>query len=77
MYSIQQIFLQSDFFSEFDAHKNHLDKRYKLCHSCHNTVQHHLNLQEKDLKTFVLGTHLQKSKSTPTKLKVTGLRYYF
>ena len=70
MYLIQQIFLQSDFFSEFDAHKNHLDKRYKLCHSCHNTVQHHLNLQEKDLKTFVLGTHLQKSKSTPTKLKV-------
>ncbi|XP_027053490.1 transmembrane protein 201-like [Pocillopora damicornis] len=60
---------ESDFFSEFDAHKNHLDKRYKLCHSCHNTVQHHLNLQEKDLKTFVLGTHLQKSKSTPTKLK--------
>ena len=62
------VHLQSDFHSELEAHKQQLDDRYKLCHLCHNTVKHHLNVQAMDLKTFLLGSHLQQSKSTPTKV---------
>lgn len=62
------IHLQSDFHSELEAHKQQLDDRYELCHLCHNTVKHHLNVQAMDLKTFLLGSHLQQSKSTPTKV---------
>ena len=65
------IHLQSDFQSELEALKQQLDDRYKLCPSCHNVVKHHLNVQAVDLKTFLLGSHLQQSKSTPT--KVTSL----
>lgn len=59
---------ESDFHSELEALKQHLDDRYELCRSCHNIVKHHLNVQAVDLKTFLLGSHLQQSKSTPTKL---------
>lgn len=59
---------ESDFHSELEALKQHLDDRYKLCRSCHDIVKHHLNVQAVDLKTFLLGSHLQQSKSTPTKL---------
>ncbi|KAJ7394442.1 hypothetical protein OS493_000252 [Desmophyllum pertusum] len=59
---------ESYFQSELDAHKHQLDERYKLCHSCHDIVKYHLNVQAMDLKTFLLGSHLQQSKSTPTKL---------
>ena len=68
------IHLQPDFQSELEVLKQHLDDRYKLCRSCHNIVEHHLNVQAVDLKTFLLGSHLQQSKSTPT--KVTSLSFY-
>lgn len=62
------IHLQSDFHSELEALKQQLDERYRLCRSCHKIVKHHLNVQAMDLKTFLLGSHLQQSKSTPTKV---------
>lgn len=68
------IHLQSDFHSELEALKQHLDDRYELCRSCRNIVKRHLNVQAVDLKTFLLGSHLQQSKSTPT--KVTRLSFY-
>ena len=67
--------LQSDFDSELDAHKHGLDERFKLCHSCQDTVKHHLNTQAMDLKTFLLGSHLQQSRSTPTKVLSVSLCY--
>ena len=63
-----KIHLQPDFHSELEAHKQQLDDRYKLCHSCRDIVKDHLNVQAIDLKTFLLGSHLQQSKSTPTKV---------
>ena len=62
------IHLQSDFHSELEVRKQQLDDRYKLCRSCHDIIKHHLNVQAMDLKTFLLGSHLQQSKSTPTKV---------
>ncbi|XP_078373951.1 uncharacterized protein LOC144657481 [Oculina patagonica] len=59
---------ESYFDSELDAHKHQLDEKYKLCRACHHIVKCHLNVQAMDLKTFLLDSHLQQSKSTPTKL---------
>lgn len=61
-------FRECDFQSELDDHKHKLDRKYKLCQSCQDVVNHHLKVQAMDLKTFLLGNHLQQSKSTPTKI---------
>lgn len=59
---------ECDFESELKPHKQKLDQKYQLCQSCQDIVNHHLKTQAIDLKTFLLDSHLQQSKSTPTKL---------
>lgn len=61
---------ESDFQAELDVYKQQLDVKYKLCLACHDIVIQHLKKQAVDLKTFLLGNHLQQSKSTPTKLLI-------
>ncbi|XP_068753953.1 uncharacterized protein [Montipora capricornis] len=61
---------ESDFQAELDIYKQQLDVKYKLCLACHDIVIQHLKKQAVDLKTFLLGNHLQQSKSTPTKLLI-------
>ena len=68
--------LQSDFQAELDIYKQQLDVKYKLCLACHDIVIQHLKKQAVDLKTFLLGNHLQQSKSTPSKV-LTNFSFFF